>query len=86
MKNNSFKRYWTSPLEISWPTAVFGLRGPSAREGKMAQRASAHGLARPALALAWWRGSAMRPAAISGHGRASWRAHVMREETASAVG
>ena len=38
MKNNSFKRYWASPLEISWPTAVFGLRGPSAREGKTAQQ------------------------------------------------
>ena len=60
----------------------------------MARHASAHGHsawpaeagATPALALARRRGSATRPAAISGHGRASWRVHGMREKMANAVG
>ena len=61
------------PVEMNWPTATAGLRGPSAREGRWPSRASAHGLARPGWlrqsaspARARGRDGAARPAA-GGH-------------------
>ena len=95
MKNNAFKRYWATPLEISWPMATFGPRGPSKRGAQWPGRgfgprplwpssAEEKGTRRRRDYAAARLGQ--RPAAISGHGRASKRAHGMREKTASVVG